>query len=410
MGVSVVVEALRTPVTRRGGALAGVPAWGLASPVLAELARRAPAGTAVDDVLLASARPAAGNLARIAALDAWRGLDGDAPPGITVDRQCAGGLETVRLAAALVDSGAARVVLAGGVDSASAADGDAGVRTGPSPQASFAPPGLPDPGMGEAADALARVLGIGRERQDRYAVRSHACALRARTEGTPAAETVPVDPGPMETGPVETGPVDRVPVRVTAAPHVVEDDRPRSLTLTTAGRLRPVFRPAADGGTVTPGNACGIADGAAAVLVVADDVRAAHRLPGLRIVATATTAGDPGLPGLAAVRAARAVLARAGRKPGDLEVLEVTEAFAAQVLALTDGLGIDPWARTGPAVCPDGGSLALGHPWGASGTLLLVRLFSRLIRCGPATPGRLGLAVCPAAGGQGVAVLVEVVR
>jgi acetyl-CoA C-acetyltransferase len=155
---------------------------------------------------------------------------------------------------------------------------------------------------------------------------------------------------------------------------------------------------------VTAGNSCGINDGAAALaLVAAGD---ADGLAGLRLVASAVAGVDPALPGLGPVPAVRAVLDRAGIPLDAVDVVEITEAFAAQVLACADALGLDPLGADGGRVCPEGGAIALGHPWGASGALLVVRLFSSLVR---RRLGRYGLAACAVGGGQGVAVLVEAV-
>jgi acetyl-CoA C-acetyltransferase len=266
--------------------------------------------------------------------------------------------------------------------------------------------------MGEAADALAAARGVSRERQDAYAVRSHERTLAARDAGRFAAELVPVA-------------------------GVDVDDRPRrGLDLGTLARFRPVFVP---GGTVTVGNACGVNDGAAAVAVVDEATRAELGVPGLAIRAVAARGVDPRLPGLGPVPAVRAVLDAAGLSMADVGTFEVTEAFAAQVLACTDELGLDPLDGDAERVCPEGGAIALGHPWGASGALLVVRLVSRMLRPdvggpgpngsgahgshangsdpngsganGPSTDGspggRFGIATCAVGGGQGVAVLVE---
>ena len=373
----VIVAARRTPVTAAGHGLAALDAAALAAPVLAALAgdlaaaasgRRAPG---VDDVVLGNCRGPGGDVARIAALAAGLGAH---VPGVTVDRQCGSGLDAVRLAAALVAAGQADVVLAGGAESASTAPGGADHR------AAFAPPGWPDPDMGAAADAVAAARGIPRHRQDAYAARSHARAVATGLAGGFDAELVPV------------GGVER-------------DDRPRAgLDAARLARFRPAFSP---GGTVTAGNACGVNDGAAAVAVVADAVRARTGQPGLRVLATAAVGGDPAMPPLAAAPAVRAVLARAGRALDEVAVLEVTEAFAAQLLACTDELGLDPLGADAERVCPDGGAIALGHPWSASGALLVVRLFGRLVRRPGVRPGTLGLAACAIGGGQGLAVLVE---
>jgi acetyl-CoA C-acetyltransferase len=276
----------------------------------------------------------------------------------------------MRLAAALVRSGEARFVLAGGTESAThARDGGARAR--------FAPPGWPDPEMGEAAEGLAARAGVGRDRQDAYAARSHRLAVGAAAAGVFDAELV----------------------EVAGCRH---DDRPRPrLGEDVLARMPAAFTP---GGTVTAGNSCGINDGAAGVALVA--AADADGLAGLRVVASAVAGVDPALPGLGPVPAVRAVLDRAGMPREAVDVVEITEAFAAQVLACTDALGLDPLGADGVRVCPEGGAIAMGHPWGASGALLVVRLFSSLVR---RRLGRYGVAACAVGGGQGVAVLVEAV-
>jgi acetyl-CoA C-acetyltransferase len=363
----VVVAARRTPVATAGRGLAGLDAAALAAPVLAAVRGVLPAGTCVDDVLLGNCCGPGGDVARVAALAA--GL-GTTVPGVTVDRQCGAGLEALRLAAALVRAGEVGAVLAGGTESATHAR-DGGAR------AAFAPPGWPDPEMGAAADALAARAGVSRERQDAYAQRSHRLAVASAADGVFDAELVPLA-------------------------GCTRDDRPRPrLDGAVLGRMPAAF---VAGGTVTAGNCCGINDGAAAlaVLPAAD----ADGMAGLRVVATAVAGVDPALPGLGPVPAARAVLERAGLPLAAVDVVEITEAFAAQVLACTDALGLDPLGRDAARVCPEGGAIALGHPWGASGTLLVVRLFSALVR---RRLGRYGLATCAIGGGQGIAVLVEAV-
>ncbi|MFZ0159208.1 MAG: thiolase family protein, partial [Kineosporiaceae bacterium] len=269
--------------------------------------------------------------------------------------------------AALVGSGMADVVLAGGVESASAA--------GPG-RAAFAPAGFADPEMGCAAEEVARVCGITRSRQDRYAERSHRLSLTARDCGAFDAELVAVE-------------------------GIERDDRPRPLTAAALSRFPAAFVP---GGTVTAGNTCGVSDGAAAVAVVSEAVRAQRGLPGLRVLGSAVCGVDPALPGLGPIPAIRAVLERAGVGLDQVAVIEITEAFAAQLLACTDALGLDPFGADAERICPQGGAIGLGHPWAASGALLAVRLFAELVRAD--RPG-LGLAACAVGGGQGVALLVE---
>ncbi len=378
----VIVAARRTAIGTAGRGFAAHTVDALAAPVLAEVARAvAPAGLPIDDVVLGNCMGPGGDVARVAALRAGLGHD---VPGVTVDRQCGSGLDAVLQAASRVRAGDARLVLAGGAESASTAPHrswpDSGERYTRAP---FAPGGFPDPDMGPAADRLAAVRGITRARQDAWAARSHALAASARERGVFDAEIVAV------------GGVER-------------DDRPRAgMAAARLARFGPTFLDEAAGadaaasglGTVTAGNSCGFSDGAAAMAVTTEDIARELGLPALRVRAAAVAAGDPALPGLGAAPAARIALARAGLAPADLGFVEITEAFAAQVLAVTDELGIDE-----ELVSADGGAIALGHPWGASGAVLLVRLAARMAASDDARPG---LAACSIGGGQGVAMIVE---
>lgn len=381
---ALIVAARRTPIATAGRAFAAHTVDALAAPVLAEVARLvAPAGRAIDDVVLGNCMGPGGDVARVSALRA--GL-GEQVPGVTVDRQCGSGLDAVMQAASRVRAGDARLVVAGGAESASTAprrhwpDGERYTR------APFAPPGFPDPDMGPAADRLAVLRGISRERQDAWAARSHARAVAARREGRFATELVPVD-------------------------GVEHDDRPRAgMTTEVLARFAPAFAPAGRGragaagepgaaGTVTGGNSCGFSDGAAAMAVTTPELARELGLPALRVRAAAVAASDPALPGLGAAPAAQAALARAGVAARELGFVEITEAFAAQLLAVSDELGLDEAVVSG-----DGGAIALGHPWGASGAVLLVRLAARMLE---GDDDRPGLAACSIGGGQGIAMVVE---
>ena len=366
----VVVAARRTPIGNAGGSLRTLTADELAAPVLRALLADVPTGERpeVADVVLGNVFGPGGNTARVAALGA--GL-GDTVPGLTVDRQCASGLAAVTLAAALVRAGEGEVYLAGGTESASTAPHRAWRTDPPQPytRAPFAPVGHEDPGMGAAADRVAAEAGISRARQDAFALRSHRRAVAAQQAGRFAAELVPV------------AGVDR-------------DQRPRAgFTPERLARFPPAFGP---GGTATAANSCAVSDGAAAVLVVSERVRDALGVPGLRLLAAATSAVDPGHLGLGAVPAMRRVL-----KAGAPSATEFTEAFAGQALACLDAVGLDE-----DTVSPDGGAIALGHPWGASGAVLVVRVFSRLVREGA---GGIGLTALSAGGGLGVAALWQAV-
>ncbi len=372
-GAPVIVAARRSAIGTAGQALSHVEAAELAAPVVAEVADeawRALAVEAVDEVVLGNCMGPGGNVARVATLLA--GI-GDDVPASTVDRQCASGLSAIVTAAGELRARRG-LVLAGGVESASTApwrfrrpaDGGEPQRYERAP---FAPADR-DPEMGLANDLYADRAGVTRAAQDEYAARSHGRAHATRERGGFDAEVVTVS-------------------------GVERDERPRAgMTAARLSRLPAAFR---QGGSVTAGNSCGINDGAAVVAVA--DASSADGVAGLRVLSAAVSAGDPTNPGQALVPASVEALRRAGLGWDDIDVVELNEAFAGQILACCAELGIDD-AR----VCPEGGALGLGHPWGASGAVLVVRLFSQLVRSGR---GGTGLAAIAAGGGQGVALVVE---
>jgi acetyl-CoA C-acetyltransferase len=379
-GEVAIVAARRTPIGTAGHALSDVPAAELAGAALAAVgqdlraAGQEPAKTA--EVILGNCMGPGGNLARVAALTA--GLP-DTVAGLTVDRQCGSGLAAIVLGASIVGAERTSLVLAGGVESASTApwrywppDGDKPAQR--YERAPFAPNGF-DPEMGLAADLLAAEAGIGRDRQDGYAVRSHALAVATQAAGGFTAELAPL-----------------------AGLRADERPRPR-FTADRLARFPAAFRP---GGTVTAANSCANSDGAAVVALIRDEDRSRLGLPGLRIVGAATVGVDPRRPGLAIVPAVGTALDDAGLGLDQIDVIEFNEAFAGQVLACADQLGLAE-----ERICTEGGAIALGHPWGASGAVLVVRLFSQLVRAGA---GSYGLAAIAAGGGQGVAVVVEACR
>ncbi len=374
----VVIAARRTPVATAGHGLKGLDVVGLAAPVLAALADDLVGmglKTAdLDDVVLGNTRGPGGNIARVSALAA--GLP-QSVPAATIDRQCGSGQAAIHLAADQISSGTAHLVIAGGAESASTQPLTAlGEPPVPYQRAPFAPAWIGDPDMGEAAQLVADEAGISRERQDEYAARSHELSLASIGSGAEDAELV----------------------RVAA---VARDERPRRLKPTVLARLPGAFRP---GGSVTAGNSCGVSDGAAAVALVSESVRRRLGLPGLALRGWTTTGVDPNRPGIGPVPAVARLLRRTGSTWADVDTVEITEAFAAQVLACTDAWGLDPLGRDTGKVCPDGGAIARGHPWGASGTLLVVRLFARLALGGRR---RRGIATCAVGGGQGLALLAE---
>lgn len=376
----VIVAARRTPIGTRGRGLAGLRVEELAAPVIRAALADATAATGAEldiaDVVLGNCRGPGGNTARVAALAAGLGAG---VPGATIDRQCGSGLAAVLDAATAIRAGDLRPRIAGGTESASTApvrsiDGVAYDR------APFAPAGWPDPDMTRAAEDLARHDGIPRARQDAHAARSHSRARAALVAGRFAAELVPLAGSTADDA---IGGAERL-----------------------LSRLPTLF----PDGTLTAGTSTRIGDGAAAVVLLpgAGDggLGGLPGPPGLAVRAHAVVGCDPALPGIGAAPAVLAALDRVGLGTDDVAAFEIVEAFAAQSLAVLDRLGIaDDDAR----VCADGGALALGHPWGASGAVSVVRLFSRLVRAG-APAGTIGVAAASVGGGLGVAAVLEVVR
>lgn len=371
-----ILAAKRTPVGKARGQFRHVPPeWLAAAAIRGALAQAGLEPGAVDEVVLGNA-VGAGNLARLAALEAGLPLR---VPGVTVDRQCAGGLEAVRLAMALIRGGLCGLCVAGGVESASqeplrlAPDGR------PLQRARFSPEHVGDPDMGPAAEELAARYGVDREAQDLWAHRSHARLREAADRGLLAEEIAPVE----------------APAGGARARPIARDELPRRPPdLALLRRLKPAFR---TDGTVTAGNASRRHDGAA-VLVLAGSPHGRGARPLGRLRDVVVTAGDPNLPGEAMILAVRELLRRWSLRAEQVDLYELNEPFAAVVLACIRALDLDP-----ERVNVWGGALALGHPYAASGAILLVRLLYGLHRRG----GRLGVAALPSAGGIGAAALVE---
>ncbi len=389
----VIVAARRTPIGRLGGALRDLSVDALAAPVLnALIADGGVAADEVDDVILGNAAGPGGNPARLSALAAGFPI---AVPGLTIDRQCGSGLEAINLAARLIEAGAGDVYVAGGVESASTApwrlERPTSLYRTPRicERARFAPDSIGDPDMGIAAEEVARHYGVSRERQDRYALGSHLKAVAAQRNGRFDDEIVPV------------------PASVSdhAAGLVTLDECPRADTsMERLAVLPPAF---VTDGRVTAGNSCPVNDGAAAVLIVsAARFRSMGTRAGLRVLDSAAAGVDPRLLGTGPIASTRALFTRfAGVTLDAVELVEFNEAFAAQVLACLDTLEI-PETK----VNIGGGAIALGHPFGASGAILVVRLFTEMVRRAETSRGaRTGLATLGIAGGLGVSTLVEAV-
>ncbi|HTJ32412.1 MAG TPA: thiolase family protein [Dactylosporangium sp.] len=377
--------ARRTPIGKLRGALSHVRPDDLAAAVVKELVAGIDPAR-VDEVYWGAANQAGEdnrNVARMAVLLA--GLP-DSVPGATVNRLCASGMEAVTVAARTIAAGEADVVVAGGSESMSRAPFVLPRPDDPLPNAmSIADTRLGwrlvNPrmrelhgllSMGETAEEVAARYGVSRERQDAFALRSHRNADRATQAGHFAAEVLPID-------------------------GVSADEGIRADTsLEKLAKLKPVFR---DGGTVTAGNSSPLNDGAAGLLLVSEDALREFGLEPLgRYVAGASAGVHPDVMGIGPVPATRKALQRAGWKVGDVQQAELNEAFAAQVLACADQLGLDP-----EMINPDGGAIAIGHPLGCSGARILTTLLHRMQRTGDTR----GLATMCVGVGQGSAVLVE---
>ena len=392
-----IVAAIRTPIGRHGGALASVRPDDLAATVLEALVARSGINAAdIDDVILGCANQAGEdnrNVARMALLVAGYPVE---VPGQTVNRLCGSGLQALAAAANAIAVGDAKVVVAGGVESMSRAPlvtlkPESGLERGNRELVDttigwrFVNPRLhakyPAISLGETAERVADQWHVSREAQDELALASQQRAAAAAASGIFAEEIVPVS----------------IPQR-SGAPIVVDrDEHPRpDSSAASLAKLKPAF--AADG-TVTAGNASGINDGAAALLVVESErARALGLKPYARIVATAVAGVDPSVMGAGPIPAIRKLLERTGLTVADIDRVELNEAFASQAVACITELGLDP-AKTNV----HGGAIALGHPLGASGARMATTLVRELRRSG----GRYGIAAMCVGVGQGIAMLVE---
>ena len=393
-----IVEAVRTPIGRYGGALASVRPDDLAAIVLRAVVDRAGLDPAeVEDVILGCANQAGEDtrdVARMALLLAGFPVE---VGGLTVNRLCGSGLQAINSAAHAIAVGDGDVFIGGGVESMTRAPyvqlkAEGPWDRGPREMADttlgwrFINPALAERhhpfSMGETAENVAERWGIGRERQDAFALQSQQRAVAAFEAGRFDDQIVPVEVVGRKGGTII---VDR-------------DEHPRAdSTAEALARLKPAFK--RDGGSVTAGNSSGINDGASAVLLVeADRARALGLTPLARVVSTAVAGVDPAIMGIGPVPATRKALKRAGIAADDLDLIELNEAFASQSLACIDELGLDP-----DKVNVNGGAIALGHPLGMSGGRLITMLTHELRRTG----GRYGLATMCIGVGQGIATIVE---
>ena len=393
---AVIVATARTPVGRANkGSLTAVRPDDMSAFILRDVLSKVPGldPADVEDVIWGIGQPGGEggyNIARVASI-----LAGVNAPGVTVNRYCSSSLQTIRMAAHAIKAGEGDCFVSGGVETVSrymngAADsgphndefagseGRTALRT--SGSESWAPPqGLPDIyiAMGQTAENVAQLKGVSRQAQDEWGVLSQNRAEAARSRGFFERE---ITPYPLADG--------------NEARH--DDGIREGTTIGGVSQLKPVFRP---DGTVTAGNCCPLNDGAAAVVVMSDAKAAAvGAKPLARIVATGVSALNPEIMGLGPIDACRQALGRAGMTIDDIDHVEINEAFAAQVLPSADDLGIDY-----DKLNPNGGSIALGHPFGMTGSRIMCTLLNGL----EDADKTIGLESMCVGGGQGMAMIVE---
>ena len=399
MNDALIIDAVRTPIGRYAGVLSSVRADDLGAVPLRELLRRHPQvdWSSVDDVIYGCANQAGEdnrNVARMSALLAGLPVS---VPGTTLNRLCGSGLDAVGTAARAIRSGEAGLMLVGGVESMSRAplvmgkaeqafsrqaeifDTTIGWRfINPLMKKAFGIDSMP-----ETAENVAEQFNISRADQDAFALRSQQRAAAAQANGRLAKEIVAVE----------------IPQRKGPAKVVEQDEHPRGDT--TLEQLAKLGTPFREGGSITAGNASGVNDGACALLLASEQALAANDLqPLARVVGVATAGVAPRIMGFGPAPAVRKVLAQTGLTLGQMDVIELNEAFAAQALAVTRDLGLPDDAAY---VNPNGGAIALGHPLGASGGRLAMTAAYQLRRTG----GRYALCTMCIGVGQGIALIIE---
>jgi len=393
-----ICDAVRTPIGRLNGALATVRTDDLAAiPIRALIARNPGVDwAALDDTLLGCANQAGEdnrNVARMAVLLA--GLP-DAVPGATINRLCGSGLNAVGCAAQAIRSGDAELIVAGGVESMTRAPYVLGKAGGAFDRGQkledttlgwrFVNPAMAAAygvdSMAQTGENVAEKWGVSRDDQDRFGLASQEKAAAAQANGRLATEITAVE----------------IPQKNGEPRRFERDEHPRATSLEALARLKPVVKP---DGTVTAGNASGLNDGAAAMLVASHDAARRHGLtPRARIVAMAAAGVAPRIMGVGPVQAAHRLFARTGLTIADVDVIELNEAFASQAIATLRDLGV---AQDDPRVNPNGGAIALGHPLGMSGARIVMSATEELQRTG----GRRALVFMCIGVGQGIGLILE---
>ncbi len=362
----------------------------LAAETIDYLLKQVPAldKSRIDDVIVGNAMPEAEQGLNVGRLVSLMGIKTDEVAGMTVNRYCASGLETISIATAKIQSGMADCIIAGGVESMSYIP-MGGYR--PVPNYKSAHEGHEDYywGMGLTAEAVAQQYKVSREDQDEFSFGSHMKSLKAQEEGLFDEDIVPID--------VEQVFLDENGKRASKSYTVTADEGPRRGTSIEAlAKLRPVF---ANRGSVTAGNSSQMSDGAAFVLVMSEEmVKELNLEPVARMVSYAAVGVDPKIMGIGPVKAVPKALELAGLKLNDIELIELNEAFASQSLAVIRELGINP-----DLVNVNGGAISLGHPLGCTGAKLSVQLFNEMKR----RKNKYGLVTMCVGTGQGAAGVYE---
>jgi acetyl-CoA C-acetyltransferase len=383
---AVIVSAVRTAIGRQGGALATIPAHVLGAVVIREAVKRVNINPEmIDDVIIGNVLSGGGNIARLTALQTGLSIN---LPGLTVDRQCGSGINAINLAAQAIWAGDGDIFIAGGTESMSRApylmDRPEKPYSATPPsfrKSQLSPNDIGDPPMGITAENLVEKYKITREEQDEFAETSQYRMKAAMEEGRFNEQIVPI----------------AIPVKK-GEPFIFKtDEHPRpQTTIESLAKLQPAFL---KGGTVTAGNSSGLNDGASALVIMSREKAEELAITPLAVIRSYAVAGvDPNIMGIGPVPAVRKVMEKAGLSIADMDLIEINEAFAAQVLACNRELNMDL-----NKVNVNGGAIAHGHPLGATGAILATKAVYELKR----SNGRYALITACIGGGQGIATIIE---
>ncbi|MFD9625725.1 thiolase family protein [Peribacillus muralis] len=383
---AVIVSAIRTAIGKQGGALASVPAHVFGAEVIKEAIKRAKVNPEmIDDVIMGNVLSGGGNIARLTALETGLSIQ---LPGLTVDRQCGSGINAVNLAAQAISAGEGDIFVAGGVESMSRApyllDRPEKAYSAKPPQfrkSQLSPKQIGDPPMGITAENLVEKYEISREEQDEFALHSQKKMARAMEEGRFDEQILSVS----------------ITGRKGETREFKVDEHPRpKITKAGLASLSPAFL---EGGSVTAGNSSGLNDAASALVIMSREKAEEWGIKPLATIKAQAVAGvDPNYMGIGPVPAIKKVLERSKLSLADMDIIEINEAFAAQVIACNRELDMDA-----DKINVNGGAIAHGHPLGATGAILMTKAVYELQRIS----GRFALITACIGGGQGIAAIIE---